>query len=607
MNNVTINEEEEIIDFEDCAPVAEAPVAKAAAGAAAGTAAVLSPSEAEAALAAGVAVVKAAPAARARKAKAAPAAAPMAALVQPHSMEAEAYLLSCCLIDGFDGKDTVARCIEGRITKRSFYAPANQIIFGRLADMNARGLPIETATLIEELREAGELDDAGGPAYIMRVSGFIPTVADACYFIEKVRGLHLLREVLAMAARANEICTSGPNVSAENVIGEISQKLAELGEMAAAGGGFLDEIMARRFDFENPLAEPSPRFFINGKPVCTPGNLTNIISQAKTGKSAYVGAKIAAAICAEMEDGGKRDTLGVSASAPWGLVLIHIDTEQSREDHDKFVRRAIRRAGAKKAPEWLWSHGLAGFSAQKLREALHELLRKARREKRGIFAIIIDGTADLVNDVNDPEECNAFVAELHGLAIEHHCPVINVVHENPGASNSGGGKMRGHLGSQLERKAESNLVLKKTEEVTVVFSEKMRRSPILEKDGPRFRWSDEEGMHVTANVEARAAGSAGGRKRQYEFADYVDIVPASLAQGVGFNDLHRRAMEINGIHSQSFSNLLKEAVEKGDVIRDVSNPKRPKYYRGNGAKAHTAPSDGKPAASDDDCNPFGLD
>ena len=251
----------------------------------------------------------------------------------------------------------------------------------------------------------------------------------------------------------------------------------------------------RSFKFDSPPVEPTPRFFINGNAVCTPGNLANLIAQAKAGKTSYLGAMIVSALCAAFQL-ADRDTLGVTASAPSKKILLHIDTEQSVFDHDALVRRALKRAGIEKKPDWLWSYGLAGFSASELHEALPALMWQAGIYG-GLFAVIIDGTADLANDVNDAEECNGLVAELHALAIQHDCPIVNVLHENPGQDS---GKMRGHLGSQLERKAETNLRLKKADEITVVFSEKCRRAPIFERDGPRFAWSNQDGMHLSVQT-----------------------------------------------------------------------------------------------------------
>ena len=262
------------------------------------------------------------------------------------------------------------------------------------------------------------------------------------------------------------------------------------------GNTFAAKLEARIFDHASELSEPVARFLINGKAICTPGNLTNIIAQAKAGKTATIAAAIAAAICAGT--GEERDTLGISATNPSSQILLHIDTEQSIYDHHQLILRALRRAGVEAPPAWLRSYALAGFSAVELRRAL--VIKMKEAATGGIFAVIIDGTADLVVDVNDSGECNSFVAELHGLAIEYDCPIINVVHENPGQN---AGKMRGHLGSQLERKAESNLRLSKDDQVTVIFSEKMRKAPILECDGPRFEWSDEAGMHVSVKVVPR--------------------------------------------------------------------------------------------------------
>lgn len=271
----------------------------------------------------------------------------------------------------------------------------------------------------------------------------------------------------------------------------------------ATTANLLTRLHSRRFNHAVLPIEPTARFLINGHAVCTPGNLTNIIAQAKSGKTAVIGAAIAAVICGE-NGTPERDTLGITATAPGSKRLLHFDTEQSLFDHDQLVRRAMRRAGASHAPPWLDSYGCAGFSAAELRQSLTRAMKDAHAHG-GVFAVILDGTADLVIDVNDAAECNAFVAELHALAIEHDCPIINVVHENPGQD---GGKMRGHLGSQLERKAESNLRLRKAEEVTTIFSEKMRKAPILEKDGPRFRWSDDAGMHTSCETSGRTKDDA---------------------------------------------------------------------------------------------------
>jgi replicative DNA helicase len=121
----------------------------------------------------------------------------------PHSIEAEEYLLSCCLIDG---ADVMARCLEARISPESFFVPAHGIVFERLLDLYNRQAPIDVAVLGEELKTARQLDAIGGYAFLTRVSGSIPTTAQAGYFIDRVREQHLLREIIRSATGAVEDC-----------------------------------------------------------------------------------------------------------------------------------------------------------------------------------------------------------------------------------------------------------------------------------------------------------------------------------------------------------------------------------------------------------------
>src|SRR5271167_1320746 len=121
----------------------------------------------------------------------------------PHSVEAEEYLLSCCLIDG---AEVVARSLEAGISPESFYVPAHGIVFEKLRDLANRQAPIDVAVLGEELKTAKQLDAIGGYAFLTRVSGSIPTTAQAGYFIERVREQHLLREIIRSTTGAAEEC-----------------------------------------------------------------------------------------------------------------------------------------------------------------------------------------------------------------------------------------------------------------------------------------------------------------------------------------------------------------------------------------------------------------
>ncbi len=121
----------------------------------------------------------------------------------PHSIEAEEYLLSCCLLDG---ADVISRCLEARIRPESFYVPAHGIMFERLLDLYNRQQPIDVSVLAEELKTGKQLDVVGGYAFLTQVSSRIPTTAQAGYYIDKVREQSLLREIIRSATGAVEEC-----------------------------------------------------------------------------------------------------------------------------------------------------------------------------------------------------------------------------------------------------------------------------------------------------------------------------------------------------------------------------------------------------------------
>ena len=119
----------------------------------------------------------------------------------PHSAEAEEHVIACCLLDG---SDTIARCLEARISAESFYYPANRLLYEVMLEIYAKSPPVSLEILAEELKTRRQLEAVGGFPYLMQVTGKIPTTAHAGYFIEKVREKHLLRELIKTATGAIE-------------------------------------------------------------------------------------------------------------------------------------------------------------------------------------------------------------------------------------------------------------------------------------------------------------------------------------------------------------------------------------------------------------------
>jgi hypothetical protein len=307
-----------------------------------------------------------------------------------------------------------------------------------------------------------------------------------------------------------------------------------------------DLLAKRRFNFNTVPAPIQPIYELLGNPISTSGNLTSITSAVKTGKSAVVGAMMASAMAGE--DAG--DCLGFTSCNPKELALISFDSEQSPDDHWRQNARALRRAGLQEPPPWLYSYCLTGLGSTRAWECVKEAIRSAAEQHDGVHSILIDGVADLVADVNDPGESNDFIAELHEVAIERACSIIGVIHFNPG-----GEKTRGHLGSQLERKAETNLRLDKSDQVTTIWSDKQRRAPIPKGSGPCFAWDDTDGMHVT--VESRQS-SKDADKRESLLALAEDVFAEHPA--MRYSDLVSTVQKLRTVRPRAAEKKISEMI-----------------------------------------------
>ena len=314
----------------------------------------------------------------------------------------------------------------------------------------------------------------------------------------------------------------------------------------AATGSAVDftDLDARRIHLEQPPQRPEPVFSLLSQQICTAGNLTVISAQAKGGKSAVVGAMIASIMAADSpkEEGGddepfaefepEHDLLGFTAAAHAGRAVVLFDTEQSPYDAWSLVHRSVQRAGITAMPGCFRGYSLADVSTDKRRAYLAAEMQRAQQECGGIHSVFIDGVADLCKSPNDDIEAFALVEQLAHLAITHACPIIVVLHENPSGFETG--KTRGHLGSQLERKAESNLRIAKDAKsgASLIFSERCRHACISRDDALRFAWSIPDGMHMTVEPEtkeskAETARTAEQPECQAVFAGHVGQMPYS--------------------------------------------------------------------------------
>ena len=186
----------------------------------------------------------------------------------------------------------------------------------------------------------------------------------------------------------------------------------------------------------------------------TAGNITTISGEGKSGKTAFLGALMAGAITQIESYDGFKD-LNVMSNKN-RLAVVHFETEQSESRHKANHKTIVHRAGLEHTPDYFFSYNIRRNPIVDYQNLVGTACRGARVKCGGVFLIVIDGVGDFIGDVNNATEANAHVKWLEEMSIEFNCPVVVVVHVNPGSE-----KERGHLGSQLQRKCESLLIVKR--------------------------------------------------------------------------------------------------------------------------------------------------
>src|SRR5689334_7279129 len=79
----------------------------------------------------------------------------------PHSIEAEQAVLGSLLLDT-SAWDQVADTVR----TNDFYRPDHRLIFDAIAALASEAKPCDVITVSEQLQRLGELDNAGGLAYL---------------------------------------------------------------------------------------------------------------------------------------------------------------------------------------------------------------------------------------------------------------------------------------------------------------------------------------------------------------------------------------------------------------------------------------------------------
>ena len=185
-------------------------------------------------------------------------------------------------------------------------------------------------------------------------------------------------------------------------------------------------------------------------PIGTDGNFSFVQAFPKVGKSFFISLLVSA-----YQSGGNKYSGNIKGHRR-GRKIIHFDTEQGKFHCQKVFRRPVIMNELQNDDNY-HTYALRAMTPNERVDFIEYIIYdKFNEDKIGL--IIIDGVADLLNDVNSMTETNYVVQKIMTWTAKKQCHLLTIIHQNFGSD-----KPTGNLGSALEKKAETQIKLEKNE------------------------------------------------------------------------------------------------------------------------------------------------
>lgn len=217
-------------------------------------------------------------------------------------------------------------------------------------------------------------------------------------------------------------------------------------------------ILATRFTDDTAIKTMSVAITIGGSIFARRGDFSVVMGQRKAGKTTTLHYVIATALLSP-DRPPINDTLQIQSAYCEGKDVVYIDTEGSQEDTKDFIEAVKRIIGADEMPPNFHVYHWRNMTQKECREAMEVLF--AHHTNSHLW--VIDGIADLVSKPNDEAESNETVRWVMNNAGRLDACFVLIIHENPQKQGIES-KARGHLGSELERKASGAIGVEKDKE-----------------------------------------------------------------------------------------------------------------------------------------------
>ena len=145
--------------------------------------------------------------------------------VPPHSIEAEQSILGGLMLD--NSKWDV---VGDRVIEDDFYRQNHKLIFRVISKLASNGSALDVVTVAEELERIGELENAGGMAYLGLLVEKTPSAANVRAYAEIVHERAVLRRLISVSGEISDSAFHPKGRTTSDLLDEAERKVFQIAE-----------------------------------------------------------------------------------------------------------------------------------------------------------------------------------------------------------------------------------------------------------------------------------------------------------------------------------------------------------------------------------------
>jgi replicative DNA helicase len=157
--------------------------------------------------------------------------------VPPHSIQGEQSVLGGLMLDNSAWERIADQVLEG-----DFYRREHRLIFTAISSQANEGQPFDVVTLAEYLERSGELENAGGLPYLVRLAEETPSAANIKSYANIVREYSVMRQLISVSTDIAESAYRPQGRQCAELLDEAERKVFQIAEQTTRGGGGFEPI-----------------------------------------------------------------------------------------------------------------------------------------------------------------------------------------------------------------------------------------------------------------------------------------------------------------------------------------------------------------------------